>query len=102
VANVDDETAKLKERVRLYQQLVDEIEFVLQDESLRTDEVRLADELDRVIVEHQEQLEEADEQATMEMHDDLSIETPLKEAVEEDKAPVERAANRVVVLMSDI
>jgi hypothetical protein len=102
VSNVDDAAAKMKERLRLYQQLVDEIEFVLQDESLRTDEVLLADEMERIITEHKEQLDEADEQSSMEMEDDLSIETPLEEVEEEEEAPVERVAQKVVVSMTEI
>ena len=95
-AVVGEEVVELKERLRLYQQLIDEVEFVLQDESLRMDEARLADELERTITEHKEQLEEINARSVKEQEEALSIDTPPSEV-----EPSEKVA-KVIVSMSDL
>jgi len=97
-----DELAKLKERVRLYQQCFDEIEYVLQDESLKTDEVRLADELDRVMQEYHDQVEAMDTESEESREDALSIEKPVDEPVPTDAASPLPKMSKVVALMSEL
>jgi len=97
-----DELAKLKERNRLYQQCFDEIEYVLQDESLKTDEVRLADEMDRVMQEYHDQIESMDEQTEESREDELSIEEPVSEPVStEPTAPLPKIS-KIVMSMSEL
>ena len=76
-----DDLAAIKERLRLLQQCFDEIEYILEDESLRTDETRLADEMDRVMQDYHQQLEEMDGGKEQELEDEISIEVPTPEKV---------------------
>ena len=98
----NDELAKLKERVRLYQQCFDEIEYVLQDESLKTDEVRLADEMDRVMQEYHDQIESMDTESEESREDELSIEAPAEEPVPTDSASPLPKMSKLVVSMPEL
>jgi hypothetical protein len=91
-----DEVACLKEKVRLYDQLVDELEFVLEDQSLREDETMLVNEVEEAIDSFVEQMEEMDEGKAEEQEDKLDLSTP---PVDEPTIPT---VARKVVRMADL
>jgi hypothetical protein len=93
--------ARMKEKLRLYEQLVDEIEYVLEQETVRGDEVVLADELERTLDEYHQQTEEMDREHESEMLDGTNIETPPKDNITPQIAPL-KSANKIVVSMSEL
>lgn len=91
-----DDMAKVKEHLRLYEQLVDELKYILQDESLREDEVRLADEVDMTLQNFDEEMEDMSREDEMDMEDSLSLDTPS------EAEKLDRAASKTVVSMADL
>lgn len=99
----DDGDAKMKERLRMYEQLVDELKYILEDEKVRENEVMLADEVDRAITNFQEEYEQMDDSSKEEMDDKLDIEEPAQ--VEKEmgpKLPDMPKMSRIVVSMADL
>ena len=95
----DDERAKDKEYVRICQQLVDELKYVLKDEELKNQPEMLLDRVEQAIDTFDEEMETANKDDKEEMEDSLSIEKPLKEDKTLDDL---RSAGKIVVSMSDL
>lgn len=93
-----NEIAEYKEMLRAYEQLVDEIEYILSDESMRENEVLLADEMERVINEHREEMEAKEDNNQEEMDNNLSLNNPSNMEMQEPR----QASNKIVVSMSDL
>jgi len=95
----DDERSKDKEYVRICQQLVDELKYILQDEEMQTQPEMLLDHIEQAVESFDEEMEDTNSEDKKDLEDSLSIETPPKEDRTLDDL---RSANRVVVSMTEL
>ena len=96
-----DQLAQMKDRLNLLEQTLDQIKFLVQDDSMRENEEQFVTELENTISEYEEQMEEIDKEQEEKIDDHLSIETPPENA----KAPLieqPKTSKRVRVSMSDL
>jgi len=97
-AVVDGEKeAVYKEKLRLYEQLVDEFRYILTTEPLDPQEVPLADQFMQALDAFEEEKEKVSSEEEQEIHDELSLEAPSKQELEQQEGK-----GRKIVSMADL
>jgi hypothetical protein len=92
-----DEKAAYKEKLRLYEQLVEELKYILQSEPLEPQEVPFADQFTQAIEAFEEEMERLNSDKEEETEKELSLEEPSKREIE-----MQGSKGRAVVSMADL